>query len=95
MRSSASSTSSIAAAARKRGLLEREAVDIGVDDRDGVCGHRRADEQAKAWGPLGALLDAGAISAPVDRADDLAEIAMAIDDLADGRVRGKAVITVG
>lgn len=53
-----------------------------------------SDEGADRWEPLRELIDAGEIVAPVDRTYDLAEAASAIDDLAAGRIRGKAVIAI-
>ena len=52
-------------------------------------------EEAEAWTALRDLVDADQITAPVDRTYDLAQTPDAIDDLATGKVRGKAAITVG
>lgn len=54
-----------------------------------------SDEGADRWEPLRELIDAGSIVAPVDRTYELDEAATAIDDLAAGRIRGKAVVTIG
>ena len=52
-------------------------------------------EEAEAWTALRDLIDAGRITAPVDRTYELTQTAEAIEDLASGKVQGKAVVTVG
>lgn len=54
-----------------------------------------SDETAEKRSRLHDLVQQGRIVAPVDRTFPLERTASAIDDLAAGRLRGKAVITIG
>ncbi len=53
-----------------------------------------SDEDAEAWSSLRDLVADGTIVAPVDRRYELERAPIAIADLAAGRIRGKAVISV-
>lgn len=54
-----------------------------------------SDESAAKRTRLHQLVEQGRIVAPIDRTFPLERVASAIDDLAAGRLRGKAVITIG